>query len=123
MEIIEKEKHEDERGWVREIYSGELGENLQNIHLGTMEPGAVRGNHCHERSREWITFLNGTVEVYLEKASGKEMFELAPGKTLRFDPDEAHAFKNCGVDTVYFLAWRDHRYTDQDPDTKATQLI
>lgn len=123
MEIIETDKHEDHRGWVREIYSGELGAKLQNIHMGTMEPGAVRGNHRHDKSREWITFLHGPVKVYLREESDKENFILEPGKTIRFEPGEAHAFENCSENTIYFTAWRDHLYTDDDPDTNPEKLV
>ncbi len=123
MEIIETEKHEDARGWVREIYSGTLGAELQNIHLGTMEPGAVRGNHRHETSREWITFLGGPVKVHLQEATGQKTLIFEPGKTIKFSPGEAHAFENGGENTVYFIAWRDHHYTDDDPDTEPQKLI
>jgi dTDP-4-dehydrorhamnose 3,5-epimerase-like enzyme len=123
MKIIDVEKHSDQRGWVREIYSGELGASLQNIHLGTMEPGAVRGNHRHDKSREWITFLHGPVKVYLQKNSEEESFTLEPDKTIKFEPEEAHAFENNGKNTVFFIAWRDHLYTDDDPDTKPEKLV
>ena len=123
MEMIDVDKYEDARGWVREIYSGQLGDELQNIHLGTMQPGAVRGNHRHEKSREWITFLNGPVKVYLLEGSNEESFILEPGKTIKFEPEEAHAFENSGEKTVYFIAWRDHLYTDDDPDTEPEKLV
>ena len=54
-------KFEDERGWmVNLIEKGFLDkERIKNIHLGTITPGQIRGNHFHEKQKEWLFVLVG----------------------------------------------------------------
>ncbi len=123
MEIDPLERHDGARGWVSEIYSGELGAELQNIHLGSIEPGAVRGNHRHNKSREWIAFLNGRVKVYCAQTDKTEEVIISEPSIVKFEPREEHAIENCGEETVYFTAYRDHLFTEDDPDAEPVEVI
>ncbi len=123
LQIDKLEKHSGERGWVSEIYSGELGAELQNIHLGTIEPGAVRGNHRHDNSREWIVFLNGQIEITWKEKEQIKTTQINEPVEVKLTPGQPHAFKNIGEKTVCFAAYRDHLYTDEDPDTEPETVL
>jgi dTDP-4-dehydrorhamnose 3,5-epimerase-like enzyme len=115
--------HEDERGWVSEVYSGAPGEKLGNIHLGTLRKGFVRGNHLHRRSREWIILMSTPVEVALESGDEIETFGLDKPSRVFLPPGIAHAFRNTGTDPIHFVAYRDSRYDQQDPDVEPRELF
>lgn len=119
------ERYEDERGWVSEIYSGEIGAQLQNIHLGTMEPGAVRGNHIHGESREWIIFFEGPVEVRVQGESLKKESLLTEPSEIALPPGVAHGFRNPldSGKTIHFVAYRDKKYDEDNPDADPVSLF
>lgn len=115
--------HRDERGWVSEVYSGGLGETLRNIHLGTLREGFVRGNHVHPNSREWIVFLDTPVVVALGPAEDPDRRRLTQPSRVHLPAGVPHAFHNPGPDTVHFVAYRDTRYDEQDPDVEPRDLL
>lgn len=117
------DRYEDERGWVCEVYSGELGAELQNIHLGTMEPGAVRGNHAHLESREWIVFHNPMIQVRWREDDETIDAVIEEPSLVTLPPGIPHAFKNEGDETVSFTAYRDTEYDDDNPDAEPVKLF
>jgi len=117
--------HEDRRGWVSEIYSGELGENLRNIHLGTMKPGAIRGNHRHRKGREWIVFFDGPVEFrWQDEDTVREQTIEGPSE-IQLQPGIGHGFRNPedSTKTISFAAYRDQAYDEANPDVEPVQLF
>lgn len=117
------DRYEDERGWVSEVYSGEIGADLRNIHLGTMEPGVVRGNHAHLESREWIVFHGPLIHVRWED-DGEIIDAVTEEPSIISLPENTpHAFKNESDDTVSFTAYRDTKYDDENPDSKPVELF
>lgn len=121
--ITPLDRHRDERGWVSEIYSGELGEDLRNIHLGTMTPGTVRGNHRHERTREWITFLGTPITVRWGDPGESYETVLEEPATVQLPVSLPHAFKNTGSATVSFVAYTNTLYEEENPDVVPVELF
>src|SRR4030042_3384988 len=83
--------HEDKRGWVANLaeYATERGHKIENIHIASIKPGEVRGNHWHEKQREWILVFGGkgifswkeqskTRKQKIESGS-QVLFEVEPG--------------------------------------------
>ncbi|MFB6356902.1 MAG: hypothetical protein ABEJ65_10355 [bacterium] len=117
------DRFSDERGWVSEVYSGELGAQLQNIHLGSMEPGVVRGNHRHNESREWIVFLSVPIMIRLGTPADYVEQTIEEPSVVSLPPGVAHAFKNTGKSVAYFTAYRDTRYNEDNPDAETIELL
>lgn len=117
------DRHEDERGWVSEVYSGELGDALKNIHLGTMTPGAVRGNHTHPNSREWIVFHGPLIHVRWKESSEIIDAVIEEPSIVSIPENTPHAFQNESEKQISFTAYRDTKYDEENPDTKSANLL
>lgn len=119
----ELETHGDHRGWVSEIYSGDRELDLRNVHYGTIEPGCVRGNHVHERTREWISFVGTPVEVRWSTDGDRESIILEEPFRVYLPPGVGHAFRNAGEETLLFAAYTNRRYREEDPDVSEVPLL
>lgn len=123
VDIEKLQTYSDNRGWVSEIYAGEWGDDLQNIHLGTMHPGAVRGNHSHTQSKECIIFLEGPIYLRSETDGNTQSETIRTPVKVSISPNTAHAFKNVGTNTISFVAYRNKEYDDENPDVTSVELI
>jgi dTDP-4-dehydrorhamnose 3,5-epimerase-like enzyme len=115
------EKREDDRGWVVDpIARADPGAPLGHLHLASLAPGAIRGNHVHPASSEFILVWGGRAElaweedgrVVREEVSGDELvvFEIPAGV--------AHAVTNTGLGTVYLVAYYFGASDREWPDTE-----
>ena len=123
LQIEPVDVHRDERGWVSEVYSGNQEVDLRNIHLGTMNPGAVRGNHVHDETREWISFLKGPIQVRWGSPSEISERRLQQPSRIYLPPGTPHAFRNPGEETVTFAAYTNRRYDEENPDAETVTLF
>lgn len=115
--------HEDQRGWVSEIYSGELDLKPKNIHLGTIEPGSVRGNHLHDETTEWIAFPETPITIRVgDPPSYTEDVRTEPFR-IKLAPGTGHAFKNPGTERIAFAAFTDQKYDSDSPDVRPVELF
>lgn len=101
--------------WLPEVAPG----GARNIHLVSLAPGAVRGNHEHPGSTEWMLVSGGPAlllwrgpeasspvrEMQVE-GDGPALFEIPPGV--------AHAIVSRGDHLIYALCFNDR----QDPETR-----
>lgn len=122
LHIDSLDPFKDDRGWVDEIYSGELGNELQNIHLGTMKSGVIRGNHRHPDSKEWIIFMNGKITIIYEEESELRHEEHETPVKVSIAEGIPHAFQNRDSETIHFVAYRNTLY-EENPDTEEYNLI
>lgn len=60
---------EDERGIIMDILDDE---NIQHIGLITAKPSAVRGNHYHNKAKQYNYILKGKVEVIIHENKDAE---------------------------------------------------
>ena len=69
----------------------------RNVHLVLTEPGAVRGNHYHERGRE-VSVAFGPALLPLPRGGCVRDVLIPEGEAYRFTipPGVAHAFQNTG---------------------------
>jgi dTDP-4-dehydrorhamnose 3,5-epimerase-like enzyme len=115
--------YDDERGWVSEIFSGRTEVTIRNIHIGTLKPGVVRGNHYHEHTREWIAFGDHPIEVRWGEPGDYRSEKLEEPTRVHLPPEVPHAFKNLAETTITFGAYTDTRYDSDDPDVKTVELF
>ncbi len=103
----------DERGWaLRPLEAAGLeGRVPGDLHVVSLEPGAVRGNHRHD-AVEWLLVMEGRVEVRSRAVEGEpisvRVLEGPRPALLEIPPGVDHAVRNAGERTVYLLAFSDH---------------
>lgn len=113
--------HEDERGWLVELLkANEIEEPIKQIHIASIKPGHVRGNHYHSKRMEWFFVVAGKAELSLQDIKTKEKicFKLSSKepKVITIFPNIAHTVKNVGKEMVYLVSAQSDIYNPKKPD-------
>jgi len=119
--IKELEIHSDNRGWLVELLkANELEKPVKQLHIASIKPGCVRGNHYHSKRMEWFFIVAGKAELSLQDIKTKEKihFKLSPKepKVITIFPYIAHAVKNIGKEIVYLVSAQSDIYNPRKPD-------
>ncbi len=121
------EQSSDERGWVANpIVEGPGGAPLGHVHIASLAPGAVRGNHVHPDAAEYVLVWGGEAEVTWEHADGGLASEKVTGEELvvfEIPPGIAHAVTNTGSAEVYLIAYYFGSRETEWPDTERKTLV
>jgi len=86
------------------------------VHLASLEPGAVRGNHRHPNVTEWLLVFGAPATVAWRAPDGAEeqVGAGAEGPVLvELPPGTPHALRGEGPGTAYLLSW-----ADGEPETE-----
>jgi len=103
----------DERGWgLNPIEVVELhGGAIPSIHVVSMKPGAVRGNHHHVGASEWILVCSGEVKFAWRDGEALSETCISVGEKypvmFRVAPGVEHAVCNISDETIYLLCFSD----------------
>jgi uncharacterized RmlC-like cupin family protein len=111
----------DARGWVlNPLFLADLeGRPLGNLHVASMQPGAVRGNHVHGSAAEWILFCGGpaailagqagepSTEELLIQGGAPELFEIPAGVP--------HAIVNRSVREIFLMVFYEQKELNTAP--------
>ncbi|MEX2586741.1 MAG: hypothetical protein WD602_01935 [Actinomycetota bacterium] len=123
MRFIELEDLGDERGSVHSLPAAALDalSKVRNVHLTTLKPGYVRGNHVHSRQREVILITGpGSWEFYyVEEPGGPSEVTAFSGTVtvaVEVPPGIPHAIKNTGSSEIAVLSCTDLAYDPAAPD-------
>lgn len=120
----------DERGrsyyWPEDAveYMTSLGE----VHVCTINPGEVRGNHAHEGRRELI-FVAADSDWRLKWCSPesdtetKEAQYCGEAAVLQVAPGTPHAIRNEGHHDLTVISLSNGRYDPRDSDTRVVRLL
>ncbi|HEX6533018.1 MAG TPA: cupin domain-containing protein [Gemmatimonadaceae bacterium] len=116
--------HADARGVVVEPATPEMLPAQRNVHLVTSAPGAVRGNHYHDRGTE-VAVLVGPALVRLREEGVVRDVEVPAGEAWRFTipPRVSHAFQNTGKDLLVLVAFNTVEHDPAAPDVVRDVLI
>lgn len=87
-----KPAFEDNRGKILDLLDDEL---IMHIGLITSEPGAIRGNHYHEITKQFNYIIKGKAKLiikYLDKKIGdtEESFDIEKGDFISIPPGVIH---------------------------------
>lgn len=112
---LSSERYDDSRGWtVNPFRSANIcGMAPANVHIVVSKPGAIRGNHIHPRTREWLTVIDGRVRMcWTESAEdgrrARPRSAMVTGPVLiEIGPGIVHSIENCSDRDVYLLAFND----------------
>jgi len=119
--------HEDNRGWVANLaeYATKQGYRIENIHIASIKPGEIRGNHLHKKQKEWILVFGGKgIFSWKEQEKIKEQ-EIESGSQFLFEvePGCPHAMKNIDNKDIYLCAFTDNKYNFKNPDSVLEKVI
>ena len=122
FEIIALKKHTDNRGSLFEILrfldSSIPGEG--QLYCYTVNPQFRRGDHYHEKKREWIICVSGIVFALLQDKQGNKKKVLLNGDepTLIYcDPGTTHAILNESDSPAVMISYSSTQHTSENPDT------
>jgi len=111
IQIKEIEFYQDDRGWcIRPISDDEIKKGIiSDIHMVSMKPGAIRGNHYHMHKTENILIMGSTCRVLVVDNNTKEKEEkiLKNNEKVLFVilPDITHAIENIGNEVSYLFCF------------------
>jgi oxalate decarboxylase/phosphoglucose isomerase-like protein (cupin superfamily) len=81
----------DERGSIADILEDEPIEHVSVIHT---RRGAVRGNHYHRETHQWVYVIEGALRCLTRDANGREVQAVArAGDVYYSGPYDAHAIE------------------------------
>jgi len=118
------ETHRDARGSLFEPMNDADLPAQRNVHVVITEPGAVRGNHVHERAVE-MTTVAGPCLVRLKEAGQIRDIEVPVGETWRFTipPGVVHAYRNTGDSMMVLISFSTRVHDPASPDTRREQIL
>jgi dTDP-4-dehydrorhamnose 3,5-epimerase-like enzyme len=103
--------HRDPRGTVFEPLTAAMLRRgtIVNVHVATMRPGAVRGNHRHLVATEYVCF-SGPIKLVVQDQKGRQeqiQFRESECVRLKIGPRVAHAFVNTGAYDTFIVCFVD----------------
>ena len=129
IELINLPTSSDNRGIaIRPISDDELkSKKLFNLHLVSLKPGVVRGNHYHQYQNEVICVFGSRAKVVaVDNSTGdreEEIIEEDRAVLLKIPRNISHAIKNIGDNILYLLCYSDRKYQQEKPDSIANKII
>jgi oxalate decarboxylase/phosphoglucose isomerase-like protein (cupin superfamily) len=110
---IEDTMWRDERGWGLNPFTASdfIPEGPCDIHVVSMKPGAVRGNHYHTVGTEWMLICGGPARILLRsKKEGQVEAMVADGRTpllIEIPAHVEHAVRNESTERIYLVVFSD----------------
>lgn len=105
----------DDRGAITDLIAGFSVSAITHI---TCNPGAVRGNHVHQRTTQWDYVIRGRVRRVVACPGGrKHEFVLVQGDLFRTDANEAHAIEALEYSELMIFTVGPRSGKDYDEDT------
>jgi dTDP-4-dehydrorhamnose 3,5-epimerase-like enzyme len=107
----------DERGWGIEPFeaAGLPPSQLGNCHVVSLKPNAIRGNHYHTGTTEWLLICGGPTEVAwrTEDQPTTTLTVKEPVPTLlKIPPFVEHALRNLSQTEVILVSFSSHGERD-----------
>lgn len=129
IEVIDIEVHADNRGFaIRSISDEELQrKNIFNLHLVSLKPGVVRGNHYHQHQNEVITIFGSRCKIVaVDNKTGEreeKIIEEERQVLIKVPTNVTHALKNIGDNILYLLCYSDRKYNQGNHDAIGNKIL
>jgi dTDP-4-dehydrorhamnose 3,5-epimerase-like enzyme len=121
VQIAELPNHGDQRGFSFTIPSEALQflVSVDDIHVASILPGAVRGNHFHQRRREVLVLAyTGAWSFHWDEGAGtatqQRQFRGVGALLITIAPGASHAVRNDGDQALTLVAASSEPYDPQD---------
>ena len=96
-----KKAFEDARGSITDILEDEI---VEHVTLITTAKGAIRGNHVHHQTHQFVYIVSGALRYVTHDASGCVERGIArPGDVLATGPMDAHAVEALDETTMVVM--------------------
>ncbi len=111
IQIKEIEFDQDDRGWsLKPITDNDMKNGIiSDVHIVSMKPGAIRGNHYHVHKTEYILVIGSTCRVVAidnnTKKKEEKTIENNSKILLVISPNVTHAIENIGNEVSYLLCY------------------
>ncbi len=129
IQVKEIEFYQDERGWcIRPISDDDIEKGIiSDIHMVSMKPGSIRGNHYHVNKIENILIIGSTCRVLVMDNNTREkeekILENNEKTLLVISPDVTHAIENIGNEVSYLLCFSNVKGGLKDRDVINNKII
>jgi UDP-2-acetamido-2,6-beta-L-arabino-hexul-4-ose reductase len=117
--------HRVARGWVFEPIGPDAFAHQRNAHLVLSEPGAIRGNHYHQRGTEVLVVVGPSLVRYREPDGRVVNLDVPASEMVRLTipPGRAHAVQNTGASATVSIAFNTEAHDPSSPDVVRDVLI
>ncbi|MDI6785260.1 MAG: cupin domain-containing protein [bacterium] len=121
--------YKDSRGWVANPIEKSVlpSKEFGHIHIVSIEPNALRGNHYHNIHNEWAIIFGGKyLFAWFDREEDKVIKEIVEEDSFviyEIPLTVPHVFKNIDQKTVYLMAYYDHEFDSKNPDMIRYNLI
>ena len=88
-----KVNFKDKRGFISDIF---YNKNIQHVSIIKSKPNALRGDHYHKKTTQWMLMTKGSMQYWYKKLNSKQkpkMKTLKVGDIVETPPNEMHALK------------------------------
>lgn len=109
-------RHKDDRGVIQDLFAGPLDAVTRIYSV----PGAIRGNHVHQRTTQWTYVLDGTMTFYWLEDDGVHERIAGPGEMVCEPAGVPHAWLS-NTETVVLVFTRGPRAAE-DYESDTTRL-
>jgi oxalate decarboxylase/phosphoglucose isomerase-like protein (cupin superfamily) len=129
IEVDSREDAGDPRGLAFAVPENALAAlgGVADVHLMTVRPGAVRGNHFHARKREVLVVLHQDEwELHWSEPGGAPQcrtFRGTGGVSLTVQPGVAHAIRNTGTADLTVAGLSPLPFDADNPDSVTVLLV
>jgi UDP-2-acetamido-2,6-beta-L-arabino-hexul-4-ose reductase len=101
--------------------------SLRNVHVTTVKPGKVRGNHLHRKTTEVLVVKSTSNFEFHWQDNGADagVRELGGASVtlIEVPPGTAHAVLNAGTSDLIVVALSDVAYDPDQPDVERQVLV
>lgn len=129
IEILECRIYEDSRGLVTWPFPDDLIRKIHvsQIHIPSLTPGSIRGNHYHLHTVEYTLILSGPCRaVFYDNKTGDQeetVFTAEKPVLLKIAPDIIHAFKNEAAHDICLICFDERVHTSDSPDIHRHSIL
>ena len=119
LNLIDKRITQPERGWLLQLMPllTEVMGAVNDIHIVTLEPGVIRGNHYHELMTEALLPLSDGLRIVWQDADGRHEEITKAGESLYiFAPTIPHAMRNDSPVTALGVAFGNTAFNPDSQD-------
>lgn len=103
----------DERGWrITPLEAADVvGASLGDLHVVSLRPGIIRGNHYHANDTEWLLIWGGPAELAWRSRGEDSIQKTVVGETepalFKIPRNVEHAVLNICQGDIYVLSFND----------------
>ena len=129
IQIKEIEYIQDDRGWlIRPITDNDIKSGtVSDVHMVSIKPGGIRGNHYHVHKTENILIIGGICRVIAvdngTKKKEEKTIENTSNILLVIPPNVTHAIENIGNDVTYLLCFSNVKEDLESQDLVKNKII